>query len=619
MSEPEELHPKGVVLIVDNDLPSLRTLLALLREEGYEVRGAPDGHTALMIVKNDPPDLILLDVRIGEMDGFSVCRQIKENEQHQDLPILFLSGLDEPQDKIKGFEAGAEDFITKPFQAEEVLARVATHLTLSMLRRDLHQRVEQRTAELHQVLERTRDSESRFRHLADNVPTIFTQCDSDRIYRYSNLRHQKVVGRTLEEIVGCSPEEVLGEETAAALKPFNDRALSGEEVRWEFQLTAPSGPTGWYMGTCTPDFADDGSVQGWFGFTVDITHLKEAEKVLNESLAENERLRERLQAENLYLRDESRQLRHHDDIVGDSDSINAVLREVEQVASTDSTVLILGETGTGKELFAEHIHRLSDRGPRQVITVNCAALPTALVESEFFGREKGAYTGAMTRQVGRFELADNSTLFLDEVGDLPAETQVKLLRVLQSGEFERLGSTRTIKVDVRVIAATNRDLNKAVREGKFREDLYYRLAVFPITVPPLRDRSDDIPLLVWEFVAEFAKRQGKRIDSIPRRSMDVLQAYQWPGNVRELRNVIERAVILSTGPSLNVLLPDEAPTAAAFQPITMADAQRRHIQGILERTRGRIRGPGGAAEILGMKPSTLYDRMKKLSIERPKI
>jgi len=253
-----------------------------------------------------------------------------------------------------------------------------------------------------------------------------------------------------------------------------------------------------------------------------------------------------------------------------------------------------------------------------MITINCAALPTALVESELFGREKGAYTGALTRQVGRFELADNSTLFLDEVGDLPAETQVKLLRVLQNGELERLGSTRTIRVDVRVIAATNRDLNKAVQEKKFREDLYYRLAVFPITVPPLRDRSDDIPLLVWQFLAEFAKRQGKRSDTIPRRAMDVLQAYQWPGNVRELRNVMERAVILSTGPSLNVSLPDEAPTAAAPQAITMAEVQRRHIQGILERTRGRIRGPGGAAEILGMKPSTLYDRMKKLGIERPK-
>jgi len=299
MSEPEKLQLKGVVLIVDDDLPSLRTLSALLREEGYEVRGAPDGPTALMIVDNDPPDLVLLDVRMGEMDGYSVCRQIKEDEQHRNLPILFLSGLDEVPDKIKGFEAGAEDFIIKPFQAEEVLARVGTHLTLSKLRRDLEQQVVQRTTELHQVLERTRESESRFRHLADNVPTIFTHLDSDLRYRFSNLRHQEVVGRRLEEIVGCNPVEVLGEETAASLRPYNDRALAGEEVQWEFELTTPTGLTRWFMGTCAPDFADDGSVSGMFGFTVDITHLKEAEEGLQEALTENERLRERLQAENL--------------------------------------------------------------------------------------------------------------------------------------------------------------------------------------------------------------------------------------------------------------------------------------------------------------------------------
>ncbi len=619
MSEAKRLHPKGTVLIVDDDLSSLRTLSALLREDGYEVRGAPDGPTALMIMNNDPPDLVLLGARMGEMDGFSVCRQIKESEQHQNLPILFLSGLDEAPDKIKGFEAGAEDFITKPFQAEEVLARVGTHLTLSLLRKDLEQQVEQRTAELQQALARTRESESRFRHLADNVPTIFTQLDSDLIYRYSNLRHQEIVGRRSEDIVGRTVGEVLGEETTQMLQPHLDKALAGKESHWEYQLFTPTGQTRWFMGTSTPDLTDDGSVAGMFGFTVDITHLKETEEGLQKALAENERMRERLQAENLYLRDESRLLSHNDDIVGDSEVIQAILHEAEQVACTDSSVLILGETGTGKELLAEHIHRLSDRGSRQMITINCAALPTALVESELFGREKGAYTGALTRQVGRFEIADNSTLFLDELGDLPAETQVKLLRVLQSGEFERLGSTRTIKVDVRVIAATNRDLNKAVREEKFREYLYYRLALFPITVPPLRERSDDIPLLVWEFVTEFAKRQHKHIDTIPRRAMAALQAYQWPGNVRELRNVIERAVILSAGPALNVSLPDEAPTAAASQPITMDEVQRQHIQGTLERTRGRIRGTGGAAEILGMKPSTLYDRMKKLGIERPKI
>ena len=247
----------------------------------------------------------------------------------------------------------------------------------------------------------------------------------------------------------------------------------------------------------------------------------------------------------------------------------------------------------------------------------CAALPSALVESELFGREKGAYTGALSRKIGRFELADHSTLLLDEVGDLPAEAQVKLLRVLQSGEFERLGATRTLKTDVRIVAATNRDLREAVRHGSFREDLYYRLAVFPITVPPLRERTGDIPTLVWSFVQEFANRQGKNIDAVSRRDMENLQAYPWPGNVRELSNFIERAVILTSGPTLYVQ-PLESLSSAPTHVATLDEAQRRHILGVLDRTRGRIRGAGGAADILAIKASTLYDRMKKLGIERPK-
>jgi transcriptional regulator with GAF, ATPase, and Fis domain len=290
---------------------------------------------------------------------------------------------------------------------------------------------------------------------------------------------------------------------------------------------------------------------------------------------------------------------------------------VEQVARTESTVLIHGETGTGKELLARAIHRISDRSARPMVKVNCAALPSTLIESELFGREKGAYTGALTRQVGRFEIADGATIFLDEISELPLELQVKLLRVLQEGQFERLGSSTTTEVDVRVIAATNRDLEKLVEQGAFRDDLFYRLNVFPIHVPPLRERREDIPQLVWSFIEEYSERMGKRIDSIPRRSMETLQHYAWPGNVREIRNTVERAMILCTGNVLRIE-PPTTPESKAFQNQTLEEVQRAHILQVLEQTGWKVRGKNGAAEVLGLKPSTLESRMSKLGIKRRK-
>jgi len=283
------------------------------------------------------------------------------------------------------------------------------------------------------------------------------------------------------------------------------------------------------------------------------------------------------------------------------------------VAPTASSVLIQGETGTGKELVARFIHQLSPRHGHLLVKVNCSALPPTLIESELFGREKGAYTGALTQQAGRFEVADGSTLFLDEIGELPLELQAKLLQVLQDGRFERLGSSKTISVDVRLIAATNRDLGEEIRKGTFRQDLYYRLNVFPILVPPLRERTEDIPLMVRAFVDEFAGRFGRKIRHVPRRAMDAMLRYAWPGNIRDLRNVIERAVIVSLGDVLEVDLP-AVKAGEAYAVTTLADAEADHIRAILKRTAGRIKGAGGAAALLGMKPSTLYTRMKKLGI-----
>jgi len=299
----------------------------------------------------------------------------------------------------------------------------------------------------------------------------------------------------------------------------------------------------------------------------------------------------------------------------ESAAIHQVLAQIRQVAPTPATVLLLGETGTGKEVMARRIHDLSPRRQRRMISVSCAAIPTALIESELFGREKGAYTGAVARQIGRFEAAHQSTLFLDEIGDLPMAVQVKLLRVVQERVVERLGSAQPVKVDVRIIAATNRNLEDAVRDNTFREDLYYRLNVFPVVVPPLRERVEDIPALAWTFVDEFNRSFGKSIESISEESLRELQRYSWPGNVRELRNVIERAIILATGPHLEVELPHDRPSPTA---ITLTELQTSHIRAVLASTNWRIRGSGGAAECLGLKPTTLESLMSRLGIARMK-
>ena len=343
-------------------------------------------------------------------------------------------------------------------------------------------------------------------------------------------------------------------------------------------------------------------------------------EALQEALSEVGRLRDRLLAENVYLQDEIKRSQNFESIVGDSDCLKELLGELEQVAETDATVLVLGETGTGKELIARAVHNLSPRKDRPLIKVNCAALPANLIESELFGHEKGAFTGAIAKKTGRFELADGGTIFLDEIGDLPADLQAKLLRVLQEGEFERLGSAETKRVDVRVISATNRDLLKFVWAGGFRQDLYYRLNVFPLTVPPLRDRRGDVSLLVQHFVARFSRKLGKQIDVIPQAVLTSLESYTWPGNIRELENVIERAVILTRGSSLQIdrsLGDRESTQARPTREGTLAEGERSQILQALEETQWRIEGKTGAAQRLGLNPSTLRSRMRKHGLKKP--
>jgi transcriptional regulator with GAF, ATPase, and Fis domain len=343
---------------------------------------------------------------------------------------------------------------------------------------------------------------------------------------------------------------------------------------------------------------------------------KRTDEQLKRHVREIEELKQRIERENIYLQEEVKLLLAHTGIVGQSLAMKRVLAQAEQVARTDSTVLILGETGTGKELLARAIHKMSARKDRPLITVNCASLPPTLIESELFGREKGAYTGAMTKMIGRFEIADGSTLFLDEIGELPLELQSKLLRVLEEGSFERLGSTKTQHVNVRIVVATNRDIEHEVKNGKFRKDLFYRLNVFPIMIPPLRERPEDIPFLAWAFVSELQKKMGKEIETISKKSMEELQSYSWPGNVRELRNVIEQAMILDKGKTLVPRVPKLGPSeAGAIR--NLEDMERRHIVTVLEKVGWRVAGKGGAAKALDLKRSTLYSKMKKLGIHRP--
>ncbi len=331
------------------------------------------------------------------------------------------------------------------------------------------------------------------------------------------------------------------------------------------------------------------------------------------------RLKDRLEKENTYLQEQIESVHGFEDIIGRSAVLRRVLGQVEQVAPTDTTVLITGETGTGKELLARAIHQRSARRDHPLVTVNCGAIAPGLVESELFGHEKGAFTGALSRRLGRFEVADGGTLFLDEIGDLPLDLQVKLLRVLQEGEFERVGGGRPIQVNVRVLAATHRDLEGLVREGKLRADLFYRLNVFPIRSPALRERADDIPELVRYFVLKYAAKLGKRIDAVPREVLDRLAAYQWPGNIRELANIIERSVILSRGTTLELQeqMPGTAAPATRPGDAVQADQERRRIADALEQTGWRVSGPRGAAVLLGLKPTTLEARMKRLGLKRP--
>lgn len=526
MSEDSQSISQGnEILAVDDTPDSLRLLTNLLTQAGYRVRPATNGSLALKSVAAKTPDLILLDISMPGMDGYEVCRRLKADERSNRIPVIFISAFGDTQQKVTGFEAGGLDYITKPFEAEEVLARVRTHLRLRQAEEALRQA--QNTLEL-RVQERT-----------------------------------------------------------AELQASNQA-------------------------------------------------LRESEEKARKACEEIEALKSQLELHNTYLQEAVVEAKAFGNLVGQSAALKHIVSQIDRVAPTEASVLVLGETGTGKELVAHEIHQRSARRAGPLVRVNCASVPRELFESEFFGHARGAFTGALKDRAGRFETAEGGTLFLDEVGEIPLDIQNKLLRVLQEKRYERVGEDRTRRANVRVVAATNRDLKKEAAAGRFREDLFYRLNVFPIQVPPLRERLDDIPLLAKYFVDLSAKDLKCAQPRLTQAAVAKLQNYEWPGNIRELRNVIERAVILAGGGALDFDLPvmgqstpvtpssaqPGATPASGDQPKYLTEAElqrleRDNLQRVLESANWKISGPDGAAELLGVKPTTLLSRMDKWGLKKP--
>jgi len=483
-----------------------------------------------------------------------------------------------------------------------------------------------------------RESERLYRAIGESINYGVWVCDPDGRNIYASNSFLRLVGLTQQQCSDFGWSDILHPDDIEHTLSIWKQCVAAEGV-WDVEHRYRGADGHWHpiLARGVPVRNDNGEIIYWAGINLDISRIKQAEEALQKAhdgleatvkertvelttaLSEIETMKDKLEAENTYFRRENKMKHSHENIIGESDGLKYVLYRAEQVAQANTTVLILGETGTGKDLIAAVIHNMSPRKERPLITVNCAALPANLIESELFGREKGAFTGADTRRMGRFEVADGSTLCLDEIGELPLELQIKLLRVIQHSEFERLGSSNTVKVNVRIVATTNRDLEEEIRQGRFRQDLYYRLNVFPITVPPLRQRKDDIPLMVRVFVERYSRKLGKRITTISKDTLAALQDYPWPGNVRELESIIERAVILCQGSVLSLADQLEISSPALSSTVrTLEDTERNQMLRILSETKWRIEGKDGAAAILGLHASTLRARMHKLGIIRPR-
>jgi len=500
------------------------------------------------------------------------------------------------------------EIVSAPVRGEN--GETAFHLNLI---RNILQRKEQESE--------LRNLEHKFRTIADFTYDWECWLQPNGGFRYISPSCRRITGYSAEEFMNNPAmfRDIIHPDDRAAWDAHYYESRAGVTCTREiqFRIIRADGEVRWIEHACQPVTGDNQELQGFRSSNRDITKRKTYEQDLSSALAEIEQYKERLEEESRYLQAELSSSCNYGNIIGTSNALQYVFFKIEQVSDSDATVLLLGETGTGKELIARAIHNSSPRKDHPLVKVNCSALPPDLIENELFGHEKGAFTGADKHHIGRFGLADKGTIFLDEIGELPMKLQAKLLRVLQEGEFNMVGSSRSTKVDVRVIAATNLDLEQNVRDGLFRKDLFYRLNIFPITVPPLRDRVEDIPLLVNHFVKIYSRRMGKKITSIPAEVMKRLKTYPWPGNIRELQNVIERSVIYSSGARLvladELRHPDEA-TGEEFP--SLEELERRYILKVLQKTDWKTSGKNSAAEILGLKRSTLRARMTKLNIRK---
>jgi PAS domain S-box-containing protein len=613
---------KATILIVEDEAIVAADIANKLRKLGYDVVGSTGtGEEAIEIARRQRPSLVLMDIRLaGAMDGFATADVIRRECR---APVVFLTAHADKATIQSAKQAEAFGYILKPFDDREL----CTQIEMALYR--------------HAAERLLRESQERLATFAAATFEGIIESEAGRIVD-CNAQFARISGYTEAELRGMEIAKMIPPEdsdlVAANILQERESVTEHELIRKDGtriiveahgrpllpgrRITAIRDITEHRKLEKALQNAHDKLEQQVAERTAELVAAKEdAENrklIAETALSEIEKLKDQLEAERAYLQEEIQLANNHENIIGQSDGLKYVLYKVEQIAGSDTTVLVLGETGTGKELVARAIHGLSSRKNRALVKVNCAALPSNLVESELFGHEKGAFTGAQSRHLGRFEVANGATLFLDEIGELPLELQPKLLRVLQDGEFERLGSSSTTKVDVRIIVATNRNLEEEVRKGRFREDLWYRLNIFPITTPPLRDRKGDIPLLVDFYVKKISKRMGKTIEIIPTNVMNALQDYHWPGNVRELENVLERAVINASGPKLRLVDELKKPARGTrTSQKTLEAVERDHIVQTLEQTLWKVGGKDSAAEILGLDRSTLRARMRKLGIQKP--
>ena len=623
---------KGSILVIGDEPASLKQLKTILREDGYAVHSANEVKSGLQSVKPTLPDLVLVDVGMLGVDGYQLSASLKNDSITRAIPVILITSIDHSINQAKSLLSGAVDYVTEPFDAEEVLWRIETHISLRRLRENLESAVRKRTTqlvttneELEKALreinvltqvtgrkhaeEKIRQQEAELRQVLDLAPQHIVVLGPEGSRLYSNQAALNYYGLTLEQWRSYDPRRLFHPDDCERMTSGAQiKILSASSHESEARLLRRDGKYHWFLFRSNPLRDGQGRITHWYVAATDIEDRKQAEQ--------------RVQSENLALREEIVRSSMFEEIVGSSDALREVLVQVSKVAPTGSTVLILGETGTGKELIARAIHNRSNRSARAFIRVNCAAIPPSLIASELFGHEKGSFTGALQRRLGRFESADGGTIFLDEIGELPAETQVALLRVLQEREFERVGGNQTVRVDVRVLAATNQDLSAAVAEGKFRQDLFYRLNVFPIRLPALRERVDDIPLLVEYLIDRYAKKGGKQIRNVSKETLDRFQTYDWPGNIRELQNVIERAVILCEGETFFVdetwLARADRKSSVPSVPLiaNLVEREKEMVETALREAEGVVGGPTGAASKLGIPRQTLESKIRKLGINR---